>query len=390
MGHTLRPSEKALFFLTESSLFLPERGETLAEPCVVFVAGLLQSCETWRSSLTLFRKAFGENQLRKKQRIPLRVASAKKISYNTRMSFFKQTSVTLILLLGVSLLTAGRAPFTERDTTDFDTVIRALEGSGTWKVDDKLGAFFTPTIAEKDPSWRPMRSGRWIYTDWGWMLSAKDQGAWATYHYGVWTNKGLSPRWSWQPGADWQVHTVDWRGTEQYIGWRPVKLDRMGEFLIKGEGRNTDPTEWSFIPVEKFGTDLSPSDFLSEADTAKVLKTAAPLFHVIKLWREIERPGPDPEAIYERLKVKFVTQEIKTLPTVATPPPYDLPTEYFLYRPKFHQDEDGMARRVSIYLTQKSEVGEKTEAQRQAEITDLRAKLQEQSKKDEEKARKQR
>jgi len=256
------------------------------------------------------------------------------------------------LLAACSLiLLAGQVPYSERDMTDFDTVFNALKGKGTWTVGENDSiAFFTPNEAAKDPNWRPMQTGRWIYTDWGWMLRSDEPGAWATLHYGYWTRKGHD-HWVWVPGGDWQIHTVDWRATDKYIGWRPVKLDRMGNFITGSEADNVDPLDWSFIPIEKFGLDMSPKDFLSVEETAKILPLSAPASHIIKIWDNVERPGPDPVLIYKKNKTQFLTVELKTLPSISTPPPYDSPVEYFLYRPTFFQDFDGMIHRVKILLS---------------------------------------
>lgn len=274
----------------------------------------------------------------------------KKTHLSSRFHLSQQVSRCSLLAFLSLFLLAGRVPYSERDKTDFDTVIKALEGQGTWALGEKDEAIFTSNEATKDPNWRPMHTGRWIYTDWGWMLRSNAPGSWATLHYGYWTITGFD-HWVWIPGGDWQIHTVDWRETDKYIGWRPTKLDRMGNFLT-GESANMNPLEWSFIPVEKFGLDMSPADFLSLEETKKVLPLSAPSSHIIKTWDDVERPGPDPTVVYKKNNSQFIKVELKTLPSVITPPPYESPTEYFLYRPTFHQDSDGMARRVKILLHQ--------------------------------------
>ena len=85
------------------------------------------------------------------------------------------------------------SPYTDRGTTDFDTVLQLLNPYGTWsKIDGKWA--YTPL-----DHMAPYTDGRWLYTEYGWYWKGRLPHSWATEHYGYW-KRGANKVWSWYPG----------------------------------------------------------------------------------------------------------------------------------------------------------------------------------------------
>lgn len=94
----------------------------------------------------------------------------------------------------------------------------SLSPYGNWVETPAYGWSFVPTVA---PTWRPYTDGQWLYTDSGWTWLSDEPFGWATYHYGRWD---LNPDygWMWVPGDQWAPAWVDWRATDDFIGWAPL------------------------------------------------------------------------------------------------------------------------------------------------------------------------
>ena len=77
------------------------------------------------------------------------------------------------------------------------------------------------------PIRRPYTVGRWIYSDYGWYWDSREPFAWAVYHYGRW---GYDPDygWFWVPGDVWAPAWVQWRYSDNYVGWAPIGPGRQG------------------------------------------------------------------------------------------------------------------------------------------------------------------
>jgi Family of unknown function (DUF6600) len=73
-----------------------------------------------------------------------------------------------------------------------------LDESGVWRVDDELGALWTPSGLAA--GWAPFRFGHWTWVElWGWTWIDDAPWGFAPFHYGRWTY--LDGRWSWIPGS---------------------------------------------------------------------------------------------------------------------------------------------------------------------------------------------
>lgn len=72
-----------------------------------------------------------------------------------------------------------------------------LEEAGSWRVDAKWGAVWTPRGMAA--GWTPYRAGHWAWVElWGWTWIDDAPWGFAPFHYGRWTL--LDGAWSWIPG----------------------------------------------------------------------------------------------------------------------------------------------------------------------------------------------
>ncbi|NJK91626.1 MAG: hypothetical protein HC904_07260 [Blastochloris sp.] len=235
----------------------------------------------------------------------------------------------------------------QRPIIDFDVVIDALKDEGQWESTGPDLYAFRPK--QDNPAWRPYREGRWLYTDYGWTWEGSTPGSWATDHYGFWQtreNKG----WFWTPNTQWLPSTVEWVKSGDYYGWRPSRLDRFSNLLESESERYAKPSEWNFVLASKIQQTLTLKDFADDNLAEKLLKNAGPLDHVYKTYREIERPGPPPEILQGPDQKKLSIPIIREMQELGVKPEKISPGDYHAFRPTFHQDNDGLLRRVHLFL----------------------------------------
>ena len=103
---------------------------------------------------------------------------------------------------------------------EIDYFYDELEPYGQWVWHPRFGYVWLPETVS--PYWRPYTVGRWVSTDeYGWYWNSYEPFAWAVYHYGRW---GYDPDygWFWVPGDTWAPAWVQWRYSDDYIGWAPI------------------------------------------------------------------------------------------------------------------------------------------------------------------------
>jgi len=217
------------------------------------------------------------------------------------MSRFRVCLVLLVAILGVgaSLARAGMnedTKYTEKGQADFDTFLHLLNPYGTWSKIDGLWAY-TPLDHQA-----PYTSGRWLYTEYGWMWKGTHPHSWATEHYGYW-KRSADKVWSWYPGPFWLPETIEIRQTPDYIGWRSAEVDDSGSFVEAPIDRYVKFDEWSFVTHAQFANPITPA-ILAKPDVARVqLEATVDSRHTYFTYREIDRPGPHPADIAPFIKV---------------------------------------------------------------------------------------
>ena len=111
-------------------------------------------------------------------------------------------------------------PAVAQQYVSVDYFYDALEPYGEWAWHPAYGYVWVP---EDVPDyWRPYTHGHWVYTNaYGWYWQSYEPFAWAVYHYGRW---GYDPDygWFWVPGDTWAPAWVQWRYSDEYVGWAPI------------------------------------------------------------------------------------------------------------------------------------------------------------------------
>jgi len=260
---------------------------------------------------------------------------------------------------------AAVEPFTERGKTDFDTFLALLAPHGEWGKDENKKWAFTPHAA-KNAGWRPYQNGQWKYTDWGWFWDTSEPFAFACYHYGYWT-RSPDGVWRWHPGSRWEASLLEWRVTAETYGWRPRITDAMGEWVEDFRETVSLAEECLFTKKEQVVFPLKPEIFFPVAENSALLGKSDISTHIYSIpsYRDFTRMGPEPDdlAIFAGAK-NLKRYKIMSLPSpdTAVPKHYD-DTHLFVYRPSFHQDTDGLLRRVGVWM-QRQQTGEKVDTQK--------------------------
>jgi len=151
---------------------------------------------------------------------------------------------------GLPLPGADRLGFTgaaaAQETIDIDTFYDELDPYGEWVWHPRFGYVWLPE--DVSPRWRPYTVGRWTYTDeYGWYWDSNEPFAWAVYHYGRW-GYDEDYGWFWVPGDTWAPAWVQWRYSDDYVGWAPVGPGRRG--YAYGVPVNYEPPiaeSWVFV-----------------------------------------------------------------------------------------------------------------------------------------------
>lgn len=105
---------------------------------------------------------------------------------------------------------------------NISTFYESLAPYGTWSQDENASWVWEPTDSVRDPNWRPYATnGHWTWTDHGWYFESASPYGWATFHYGRW-GYNREHRWSWAPDNVWGPAWVDWRQSDDHIGWAPL------------------------------------------------------------------------------------------------------------------------------------------------------------------------
>jgi hypothetical protein len=236
----------------------------------------------------------------------------------------------------------------EQPRVDFDFVIDALKDSGAWEANPVHKFDYQPKVA---PDWVPYRNGQWLYTDYGWTWQGAERGAWMTDHYGYWTRRDISGKWVWVPGGYWLPSTVEWLGSGDYLGWRASRLDRFSNAMEPENMRYGDLAGWNFVLAAKIRGPLVAQDFVPPEKAKDLLANAQPVDHIFISYREIARPGPDPSVLKSGDQTAPVIPSVMDLSVIdAAPDKKATAKEYYIYRPKFYQDEDGIFRRLDLFL----------------------------------------
>jgi hypothetical protein len=161
--------------------------------------------------------------------------------------------ITAIFLFAAS--TNSEARYSEfRYGINFNYFYSTLEPHGEWIEIDYDVIVWRPYHVGRN--WQPYTRGRWEWTSYGWYWDSYEPFGWATYHYGRWHFDDYYG-WVWMPGYEWAPAWVEWRYSDDYIGWAPLSpyaafdVHRGIYFSIKWHTRYN---HWHFVSFRHFGS----------------------------------------------------------------------------------------------------------------------------------------
>ncbi len=189
------------------------------------------------------------------------------------------------------------------------------EGQGyasNYIADENLVYVWRPTGTETD--WRPYMNGHWVYTTSGWMWASNYRWGWACYHYGRWW-KSANYGWVWLPGYVWAPAWVQWRISENHVGWCPLtpRAEWKWEKGITAANygyRNPD-NQWVFVGKEKFADNLDNSVVLPVNENNNLVKNSESVLEMKFDNGKVHGRGPDVADIEKRTGRIFKAREIR-------------------------------------------------------------------------------
>ena len=195
----------------------------------------------------------------------------------------KPTKLLLPLAFTILLAAAFAPPAGAEVSVSFGVFFDELAPYGAWTDHPRLGMVWSPEVA---PGWRPYSDGRWAFAaDEGWVWLGDEPWAWAPYHYGNWMFDPVAG-WLWVPGYDeWAPAVVDWRVTDDWIGWAPRPLS--ASWIA---GPRLLPVHYTFVERRFFAEPLLPRYIVPVGRNVELLSVARPVRVVDVDW--IERAGP--------------------------------------------------------------------------------------------------
>ena len=157
--------------------------------------------------------------------------------------------LALLAAPGVTLPGSERLGFVgaaaAQQQVNIDDFYDALDPYGQWVWHPRFGYVWLPENVSQ--SWRPYTVGHWEYTDeYGWYWDSREPFAWAVYHYGRWGYDD-DYGWFWVPGDTWAPAWVQWRYSDDYVGWAPIGPRRGG--YAYGAPVNYDPPSRRILGV---------------------------------------------------------------------------------------------------------------------------------------------
>jgi len=123
---------------------------------------------------------------------------------------------------------------------------------GSWIEVDYGVVVWRPTIIRVN--WTPYQMGRWIWTYDGWYWDSYEPFGAITYHYGRWYYDEYYG-WLWYPDYEWAPAWVEWRYSNNYIGWAPLSPYAVFSVSVGIYYTNSYYTpyyQWNFVTYGNF------------------------------------------------------------------------------------------------------------------------------------------
>lgn len=126
---------------------------------------------------------------------------------------------SLIMISLLMTISFAKYNYKNHNRVNFNHFYYSLNPYGEWIEIDYDVVVWKPYKVSR--SWRPYTLGSWHWTSDGWYWDSYEPFGWATYHYGRWHFDNYYG-WIWFPDYDWAPAWVEWRYSNDYIGWAPL------------------------------------------------------------------------------------------------------------------------------------------------------------------------
>lgn len=160
--------------------------------------------------------------------------------------------IAIFVLLLAGMLVSESEARSRYSEVNFGYFYNNLQPHGEWiQIDYDVYVWKPYRVAR---NWSPYSVGHWEYTSYGWYWESYEPFGWATYHYGRWYYDDYYD-WVWVPGYEWGPSWVEWRYSNNYIGWSP--LPPYAEFRINvgihfSISYRTSYHYWNFVNYNHF------------------------------------------------------------------------------------------------------------------------------------------
>jgi hypothetical protein len=186
----------------------------------------------------------------------------------------------------------------------------ALEPYGHWEQHGRWGDVWVPE--GRPDGWRPYTVGHWVYTDdWGWYWVSdgdEEDWGWVTYHYGRWL-RDRDIGWFWVPSDEWGPAWVDWRQSDEYVGWAPAPPESVVSDY------DDDPTYWSFVPPRYVTASRLNTYYLPPNRTDVIIRDTVVVNRTVLISRDRSRfavnPGIAPNFIAAATRRPIATYRVQ-------------------------------------------------------------------------------
>ena len=228
-----------------------------------------------------------------------------------KRTILASTSV-LALLIATPIVLPDSTPAAAQTNVVISVEFRtALTPYGTWRSVPRLGDVWIPARVSRD--WQPYTVGHWVYSgDFGWYWISDDEEAewgWVAFHYGRWAYVD-SIGWAWVPGNEWGPAWVDWRYSDDYVGWAPMPPEyrwRNGTFV----GASVDlaapqySSNWVFVSNGDFARGNVRAHRVSPARNREMLTASVRVTNYAAVNGRVVNRSIDRAKIGARTKVRI-------------------------------------------------------------------------------------
>lgn len=187
---------------------------------------------------------------------------------------------------------------------EIDEEVSDGDGQGYSSFQDPETEFlFIWRPKDTDENWRPYINGQWVYTDHGWLWASNESWGWAVFHYGRWWN---SPKygWVWLPGKVWSPAWVQWRISDDHIGWCALspKAKWKGEEGLNDAAykyKNKDG-DWVFVEKTKFQNVINANEVLAVSKNTNLISNSQRFLDIRFENKIMVNNGPDVKDVEKR------------------------------------------------------------------------------------------